>query len=355
MAKQRKDEKGLRQRGRRWWLRIYVSGQGKKDIPLVPKGHTQATTNKLEARMLATEIRRQYEEQTAPVGIPGLLEGFQAWKANITPKQLRFNRYVVLKFVKFAKVTDTRGISQEAIERYLARLDANESPKTTWNHKAALSKFCEFLVRRDILDRNPCKGLQRAKIKKTLPRYLTPDEYNHALRLAVQHGIFVELATALLTGLRCDELRRLAWQDLDFERHVLIVPESKSRRPRSLPMSPKLAAVLRMQQKRTGRSEYVFPGNQKGRIGQGMRGHNWWNTALRPLQAAIPKFGDLPGKSTGRGWHLARHTFCSRLAQKGIDLRKIQQWAGHASYATTLGYSHFAPQNQSDVDDIGKA
>jgi integrase len=44
------------------------------------------------------------------------------------------------------------------------------------------------------------------------------------------------------------------------------------------------------------------------------------------------------------GFHTLRHTFCTRLAQNGVHVTKIQAWAGHASITTTQGYMHHAPQ-----------
>jgi site-specific recombinase XerD len=39
-------------------------------------------------------------------------------------------------------------------------------------------------------------------------------------------------------------------------------------------------------------------------------------------------------------WHDLRHTFCSRLAQAGVNLKVIQQPAGHKTIQMTARYAH---------------
>lgn len=43
--------------------------------------------------------------------------------------------------------------------------------------------------------------------------------------------------------------------------------------------------------------------------------------------------------------HMLRHTFCSRLAQRGVQIQTIQQLAGHKSITMTMRYSHLCPSN----------
>ena len=39
-------------------------------------------------------------------------------------------------------------------------------------------------------------------------------------------------------------------------------------------------------------------------------------------------------------WHVLRHTFISRLIQKGVNLKVVQVAAGHRTFAMTARYSH---------------
>ena len=54
----------------------------------------------------------------------------------------------------------------------------------------------------------------------------------------------------------------------------------------------------------------------------------WWEAALDASKVA------------GYRWHDNRHTFCSRLAMKGVNLKVIQTLAGHKTITMTARYAH---------------
>jgi integrase len=66
------------------------------------------------------------------------------------------------------------------------------------------------------------------------------------------------------------------------------------------------------------------------------------------LEAA--ELGRLRTKRDPIVFHDLRHTFCTTCAAKGIDLRRIQAWMGHADIQTTMRYLHYVPQH----DDAAK-
>jgi integrase len=195
---------------------------------------------------------------------------------------------------------------------------------------------------------------------EVLPNYLTEAEAREALRLAQRHGLYCEVCVALNTGLRMSELRRLQWGDVDLPARSLVVRMSKGRRPRSVPLNQSALKALRHQQRRFGHLPYVFPGGRdcRGKADAGgtwrrtqMRGLDWWTRkALLPLRVAIPKFSLAPKGSVGRGWHLFRHTFASRLVQAGISIYKVSSWLGHASVRTTGMYAHLASGYDEEIE-----
>lgn len=360
MAAQRADDKGLFKRGRRWWLRVYLPGQGKKIFPLRPDGQRYATTNKNVARAIARDIRRQVEDgetpklSEAPADIQKLLSSFEAVNTlEANRKQAATNRANSADFIATAGIRDTREITVEALQSYFVSLKKRGlTAKTLWNYRGSLSRFCEFLIDRECLASNPCKRLKLPTIAKRLPRWLSEDEHEQCLQLARKHDIHAEVATALYTGMRRGELRRMRWADVDFEGAVIRVPKSKSRRPRVIPLAEKLRAVLLEHRDKTGEQRYVFPG--RTRQGEsGMRRGGWWNDCLKPLQKAMPIFTEeMRDNATGRGWHLFRHTFASRLVQSGVAIAKVSAWLGHSDIRTTMIYAHLAPGHDADIENV---
>ena len=55
--------------------------------------------------------------------------------------------------------------------------------------------------------------------------------------------------------------------------------------------------------------------------------------------------GHLRAKDEPIVFHDLRHTFGTQCAAKGIDLRRIQAWMGHANIQTTMRYLHYVPQH----------
>ncbi len=63
------------------------------------------------------------------------------------------------------------------------------------------------------------------------------------------------------------------------------------------------------------------------------------------------------GKAGIQGFHFhdLRHTFATRLAQKGIDIYKISKLLGHQDIRITQRYSHHCPDSLRDGVQILEA
>ncbi len=47
-------------------------------------------------------------------------------------------------------------------------------------------------------------------------------------------------------------------------------------------------------------------------------------------------------------FHDLRHCFCTKLAQRGVDIYKIAKLAGHEDIRMTQRYSHYCPESLRD-------
>jgi len=99
-----------------------------------------------------------------------------------------------------------------------------------------------------------------------------------------------------------------------------------------------------------GPSDFVFPARRKnkGRMTEPS------NTFAR----VIDEMGLNDGITDRRQkitFHSCRHTFCSWLAMRGVDLHVIQDLLGHKTLTMTQRYKHLAPQKlQSTVNILNE-
>jgi integrase len=138
---------------------------------------------------------------------------------------------------------------------------------------------------------------------------------------------------AIDTGLRRGELLPLNWDDVDLERAILTVrgEGAKSGRTRHVPLNAEAVWVLREWQGPT-RSGLSFPGED----GQQM-------THLKSTWTRVAKVAKLRAFR----FHDLRHTFASKLVQRGVDLNTVRELLGHSDFSLTLRYAHLAAENKA--------
>jgi integrase len=170
----------------------------------------------------------------------------------------------------------------------------------------------------------------------------SPEEVMALVRSAGSEQDAAIFLTAAFTGLRRGELLALRWRDVDFAGSVIRVRASyaggklttpKSGKVRSVPMAPSVASALARLGQRglfVGEDDLVFVGDVGGHLdGSALR---------RRYAAALKRAGLRPLR-----FHDLRHTFGTRMIAKA-DIRRVQEWMGHADVQTTMRYLHYAPR-----------
>jgi len=175
----------------------------------------------------------------------------------------------------------------------------------------------------------PPKGQHRT-------RFLTEPEIEALLAACRQsrNRYLAPLVTlALTTGARYTELTTLTWGQIDLERDfglspVMLLPQTKTDQPRTVPLMSDAAAVLR--------ALAPDPAARVGRIFV-LRGSLRKAFDLALSRAGIAKGAD---PTTRVSWHTLRHTAASWLTIKGATLRSVQEILGHSTPAQTARYAH---------------
>jgi integrase len=172
----------------------------------------------------------------------------------------------------------------------------------------------------------------------------SPEEVWALVRAADGEQDAAVFLTAAFTGLRMGELLALRWRDVDFAGAVVRVLASyylgqlttpKSGKVRAVPLAPAVAtglATLGRREDWTGDDDLVFAGVAGGYLdGSALRRR--YKAALASARLRPLRFHDL------------RHTFGTRMIGKA-DIRRVQEWMGHADVQTTMRYLHYAPREE---------
>jgi integrase len=144
---------------------------------------------------------------------------------------------------------------------------------------------------------------------------------------------------AINTGMRRGELFDLKWFDVDFNRRIVHVRQSKSGRPRTIPLNATTQTLLKGLPKT---SEYVFPSpkNEKRRV----------NDVGRQFERAVKN-----AKIADFHFHDLRHTAATRMADAGADPSTLAAILGHSDIRMTARYTHATDQaKRRAVDNLVK-
>lgn len=172
----------------------------------------------------------------------------------------------------------------------------------------------------------------------------SPEEVLALVRAAASEQDAAIYLTAAFTGLRRGELLALRWRDVDYSSSVIRVRASyaggrvttpKSGKVRSVPLAPDVAqalARLNGRKRFTGEDDLVFAGE--------LGGHLDGSALSRRYAAALAAAG-----LRRLRFHDLRHTFGTRMIGKA-DIRRVQEWMGHADIQTTMKYLHYAPREE---------
>jgi integrase len=144
-----------------------------------------------------------------------------------------------------------------------------------------------------------------------------------------------ELDIALNTGMRRGEQYGLVWANVNLENRVLTIPQSKSGKPRHIPLNALAVETFRGLLPNMAKNNRVFISTKRRSALESNR--HWFGRAI--AEAGIRDFT----------WHCLRHTFASRLVMAGVDLSTVRELMGHGTIGMTARYAHLAPKHTSDA------
>lgn len=211
-------------------------------------------------------------------------------------------------------------------------------PATVNSYIAALSVVLNHATRElHWLHFNPVQGVQKLELKNARVRYLTKEERESLLNVCHKRHplLYPWVLMAISTGMRKGELLALTWKDIDFDRKILRVEQSKNGDKRSVPLTGRAFELLKeMHGKRHPASQLIFA-RADGQAAMELKKH--WEAAVKEAGLENFRFHDL------------RHTAATYLLEAGATLPELSAILGHRSIQMVKRYAHLADNHAVEV------
>ena len=164
----------------------------------------------------------------------------------------------------------------------------------------------------------------KVKPSKGRCRWLTGDEEAKLLEAAKPH-LRALIAFAVDMGGRRSELFKLDWRNVDLARGAVTFTKTKNGEDRSVRLTNWAKQVLMDLGPQKSGPVFTYRGKPIKDV----------KTAFETVGLEDFRFHDL------------RHTFASRLVQKGISIYEVMHLTGHKSLVMVQCYAHLAPDYQN--------
>lgn len=227
---------------------------------------------------------------------------------------------------------------QEIIERYNEK---QLSPNSIKIIVCLLKKTLNDAKKKGFIHKNPCDNIQLPKTNTQRIRALTLDQQRSLLEAVDASGDDKGKASvlALNTGMRIGEVAALKWENVDFNRGIILVTQTCNRIKKSdktivnydavksesshriIPMNQTIQQLLRNLKAKSS-SEFVFSVGDRGCEPRVITYHFH---QIR-VQAGLEKIH----------FHQLRHTFATRCLEAKIGISSVSALLGHSSTKMTL-------------------
>ncbi len=266
----------------------------------------------------------------------------------VSDNTLAAYRSDISKFCQFLGHKALLDVDEFDINRYLAhRVDLGLKPRSTARCLSALKRLYLYLVREKYLARSPLGNIEQPKMAKSLPKTLSEEEVEALLEspnlddpMGLRDRAMLELLYA--TGLRVSELVGLRMEQISVSQAVVFV-KGKGNKERLVPMGEEaldwLEQFIKFGRPRLIRhaTDFVFPSKR----GTGMTRQTFWHR--------IKHYAMLANIDSELSPHTLRHAFATHLLNHGADLRVVQMMLGHSDLSTTQIYTHVANERLKSV------
>lgn len=242
----------------------------------------------------------------------------------------------------------------------IAEVESGRSVRSVNRRLSALKTFYDYLIRREVIAKNPFAQIKSLRAEKRLPNYVKKEEIAAVideLEADLYASLFVEggdlsasyeqardaavVLTLYFTGIRRSELVSLKLSDVDISGCSVKVL-GKGRKERLVPLCEEIVQILGQYIEK--RSAFICEsaenslflrvkkrGKEAAEIAA-VTSNDVYTIVKRVLEGS---------KTTARpSPHTLRHSFATHLLSGGVGIRSIQELLGHSSITSTEIYAH---------------
>lgn len=331
--------KHVYQRGDSWYYQFTVRGRRYQGAignvskavarEVAEKKRVEALEGRLIERPLKAPVLGQYDaEKDAFTGAAGQYMAY--YLKQHKPSSARRVACVLVSLCREFGARKLDEITPFLLERYKkTRKDAGCADATVNRELSCFKNLFNMGIKWEWVRENPVREVKLFRENNARLRWLSRAEEAQLLTHC-DPKLAAFVVAALDTGFRAGELQAVRWLDVDFAGMTLSVRSgyTKNGDPRTNPMTARLREVL-----------------EKWRQIAGGKGEDLVFGAWR-YREPFERARDAAKLGADVLVHSLRHTFISRLVLGGVNIRTVQELAGHRTITMTMRYSHLAPEHK---------
>jgi len=228
---------------------------------------------------------------------------------------------------------------RDRLKNGTTRRGTQRSPSTVNRYLAALSHVFTIAMKEwGWVEDTPFRRVSTLKEPRGRVRFLSDDERKALLEACKAHSeqLYTIVVLALSTGARQMEILSLTWKQVDLERGIITLEETKNGERRALPLASHAhELVSNLSKVRRIDTDLLFPSRFKP--SKPISVHSIFQRVLKTAEIDDFRFHDL------------RHSAASYLAMNGASLAEIAEVLGHKTLQMVKRYAHLSEQHTASV------
>ena len=300
-----------------------------------------------DARKRATELLLKIKDNIDPREERSVLEGANKNLLEVLEEYLDSRdqplaqktsddyRYNLKTFISKIAAKPIASIKKEELmDWYQAAKSTPTAAIRTFGTVKTLLKFAEAM---GYIDDNPAEKAKtiigKFKHKQTIKPFIPLNELHKFLSAYIEcsldsnisHTMRDYILLILVTGFRRNEAQSLKWEQVNFEKKTISLPDNKANRYFEIPMTHLTHDLLKWRLENTEKSDYVFASSSR-------RGY------IQEPKRAFKKIADKAKLSHNLNSHAMRRTFATICKELDISLDDSGKLLNHANRNVTDSY-----------------